>query len=328
MKLNYLVLQLSIFAIAPAFQAHAQPVATPPFRLKIEKFERRSVTANDVAEGYETQLVAVLGGEGTPPDWWDDHSFYSSSLIWGTSKLFYQSAEKSRPVPVGKSFPDKVSNWTPVWNAFTRQHEARYLFNLSDLPPSKERIVLRGKISLSDFSRSKIESGSPQDSVVSFAYGVRGSGQIVAPIRVSRDPKVDITRVKIEKLDAPQFENSHKYDTLVRILVHDRNSAAPYVSLQPGYPKLVDEKGRQIPLKYHWFPVSDMGKSQPPQLAPEFRFLLSAIPATQKNIYIDTIWSPHDDWPLHLRIPLRRNGRDLSGLLDPSQYTAAPAQGH
>ena len=327
MNPKHLVWLWAAIAVAWAAQAKAQTaVEAPPFRLKIERFERRPVTTEDVAQGYDTQIVVVLGYRGTAPVWWSDHSVYSSSLLWGVAKLFYRGDENLRPVPVGSSYRDEVAGWTPVWNPVTRQHEARYLFRLSGLPPSKENIVLRGTISVSDFSRSQVK-GESEESSVSFSYGVRSSGQIVAPPKVSHDPKVDVTRVEIEKLATPRSDDasSGKHDTIVRLFFRDRNASAPTDQLVPGYPKLVDEKGRQIPLKYRWFPVVGSGDSA--QAPVTFSFLLRAIPATEPNIFIDTTWSLHADWPLHLHIPLRRDGRDLSGQLAPSQYIAAPVKG-
>ncbi len=329
MNLKYLFLFWGLIGLAFAPQATAQSaIAKPSFRLRIEKFERRPVTAQDVSEGHDSQIVVVLGYKGTAPTWWSDHSVYSSSMLWGDAKLFYQGDGKSRPVPVGKSFRDEVASWTPVWNPVTRQHEARYLFKLSDLSPSKERIVLRGKISVSDFSRSQIKSNSSRDSAISFSYGVRGSGQTIAPPQISHDPKVDVNRVEIEKLAAPQSAgiSNYKRDIIVRLFVRDRNASAPFSQLEPAYPRLVDEKGQQIPLKYNWFPLVSMEESKPPQITTTFSFLLSAIPSTEPNIFMETTWSPHNDWPIYLHIPLRQNGRDLSGLLTSSQYKATPTK--
>ena len=300
-------------AIAGIAQFSAQTaIAAPSFRLKIERFERRPVTAEDIAQGYHSQIVVVLGGEGTAPAWWSEHSVYSSSLLWGVAKLVYQGKGTGRPVPIGPSYRDEVASWTPVWNPITRQHEARYLFKLSDLPSSKEEVVLRGTISLSDFSRSQIKSDSPENSSVSFSYGVRSSGQIIAPPQVSRDPKVDVTRIKIQKLAEPQFDGigEYKHDTIVRIFYRDRNASAPTYQLLPGYPRLVDEKGGQIPQKFNWFPLVGTDDANSSQTAFHFSFLLRAIPMTQRYIFLETTWSPHQDWPLHFLIPLRRNGRD------------------
>lgn len=315
---------MSALLVARVSTVKAQNAA--PFQLKIERFERRAVMPRDVAAGHDTQIAVILNCTGTPPIWWKKHN-RNSSALWGDARLFTENSGELRPVPVGPSYKDEVQNWTPSWNPKIQRYEARYLLGLSDIARSKERIVLRGKISLSNFGNSPIKSGSPQNSTVAFSYGVRASGGVIAPPRVSRDPKLDVTRIEIEKLAQPQFDafGNYKHDTIVRLTFRDRNTMAPQIEAG-GYPTLMDEKGERIPLKYQWFPSGGAENMGQPKLSYYYRFLLAAIPKSQPNIFIEMQWSPHGDWPLHLRIPLRRNGRDLSGELGRLQYAATATE--
>lgn len=326
MNCNFLICLASVSTLSFATNSKAQNAA--PFELKIERFERRAVMPRDVAAGYDMQLAVILNYVGTAPKWWERHSRDSSALS-GKAKLFYEADEQARPVLSKPDYRNEVQNWTPDWNPETQRYEVRYLLHLSEVARSKERIVLRDKISFSDFNGSPIKSGSPQNSTVAFSYGVRASEGVVAAPEVNRDPKIDLIRVEIEKFDRPQTDglDDNKYDTVVRFSFHDRNAAAPHIG-SSGYPVLVDEKGEPIPTEYNWSPsvvVENFGKTD---MSYSDRFVLSAIPQSQPNIFIDTQLSLHGDWPIRLHIPLRRNGHDLSGELSQSQYTATPAQRH
>jgi len=310
-----------------------------PFRLVAEKIERRPVSAKDAADGYDTKVVVTLGHKGVAPPWWDKGVSAISDYWtgWGNSGLlFYESggkgAGKSRPVasPFDSRYRLGALYMRAARNSKTNKYEAFFLVTLRTLPPTREKIVLRTPVAIEDYSGSSNSRWKQLTSPVPVVCTVRGPRETIKAPAVSRDAQVDVTDVEIMKPSPAEQKTNGGFDTELQIHLLDKKSASQgsggaWDGDMWGSDKFLNGQEKEI-LPYVY------GESRIQEDAPNRRTLiyqlrLNAVARRVRDITSKSTFTRSDRWPLELRIPLRRNGKDVEGTLNRSQFRVAPVKG-
>ena len=279
------------------------------FHLIIEKIEMRPISAKDVADGYDTKVVATLNHSGPEPTWWGKQSgtFADSE---NKARLFYEDKTLKRAVKLPPDYKQEVTvfYWRPGWNNDTKRYEAIFLLKLSKLPPRPEKTVLRAPVAIEN---SNVWPHQDLSAAAPMVFTVREAKQIVEMPNVSRNPLLRVLKAKITKPNLAQQKTNGGYDTELDIDLQDLGPN-DVTSSASGGNSIVDENDKPIP-KDGGYSSGNRGIGSRPVL--HFETNLSAIPKSQRHVFVKMKFSRGDRWPLIVRVPLRRNGQDLKGIV-------------
>jgi hypothetical protein len=306
-----LILVASILLANSFHWLHAQLMPVEPrekpdnVRLTIEKVEKRPIVPFNVAHGYDTQIVAVLNYSGPKPNWWgENHSLWTPRKT-DIPHLFFESNNKKQ------MSASKVMCWGANWNAKSQRYEAAFLLKLSGLPRRPEKTVLRANIGAEDYFNPKRTILSP---AVEVAYTVRQPNEIIKPPDIKRDPQLQLKKVTIIKKKLPDGAD----DTFVTVELFDSGKQGEESDAK-CLPDIVNERGESV----NWGGFHD-----DLTFLSERRFTLECWTALSEcgkspNLFMEVHFSRHGRWPLLIRIPLRRNGKNLRGTV---KATAQPVK--
>lgn len=297
-----------------------------PFRLVIEKIETRPISAKDAASGYDTEVAIVLNHSGQEPKWWGKQNGNfgtggSSSSDPINVHLFYETAGKRRLVkmPPDFKYEAELFYWRPGWKSDEKRYEARFFLKLAELPIRAEKTVLRGKVAIEDGSMSPHRKLCAP---ISFSFTVRQANQAIKKPLVSRDPGLTVRRIEIKKFSAAEQKTNGGYDTELNVYTFDHVNKGSGDS--SGGDKLLDEHGKEITNRPGWSMSHGVRSEAERRSVLNYQFRLKSIPRSEKNVNLKTNYSRADRWPLQIRIPLRRNGKDLSGNVQALPDTGKP----
>lgn len=278
------------------------------FHLVIEKIETRPLSAKDAAEGYDTEVVAILNYVGPKAEWWGKQSGGVGDAS-SKARLFYEADGESKPVKMPPSFKEEPSifYWRPSWKSQSARYEARFFLPLSKLPPRPEKTVLRGKIFIEDGS---VYPHITLSESVPFAYTVREAKQLIPAPPVSRAPLLRVVKTHINRPNAAQQKLNGGYDTMVHVHLEDFGPMETTGSAIGGY-YIVDEQGTTLHNSGGSSSGSDTSNPRRPVL--KFDCGLQALRRAQRNLFAKMKFSRGDRWPLIVKVPLRLNGKDLKG---------------
>ena len=323
-ELFWMLIPCLIFAgVALWMRAHEAKLPPDDGRigLVIEKVETRPIGAKDAADGYDTEVVAILNYKGPKPDWWGKQSGnYGGS--GHNAHLWYESNGKKKlaKLPPAFKYEPEIFYWRPGWESDSERYEARYFLKLSTLPPRPEKTVLRGPIAIEDSSTSPSTILTPK---VPLVFTVRGPKQVVKPAQVSRDPLLRITKTEVKKPSATEQKTNGGFDTEVQVSLLDLKPNDTGGASHGG-DSIVDEKDNQISGGPGWSSSSGAQASEPHRPILRFSCRLKTYPRSQKNIFVKMKYSQSDRWPLIVRVPLRLKGKDLKGVVQAKQDTVEP----
>ncbi|HEY0076208.1 MAG TPA: hypothetical protein VGB77_19050 [Abditibacteriaceae bacterium] len=287
-----------------------------PFELIIEKVEKRLIPAQDAFDGYDTYVIATLGHKGKTPAWWGKISGdYTHNT--GSAHLFRVQNNKATQMR------DDVYYWRPSFLQKTNKYEARFLLKLRQIPRTDDKIVLRANVAIED-ARWPGKAISP---IVPLNFVVRQPRQIISMPAVSRDPQVTIRKIEIKKLNpARQNAISSEYaEVQVHLLdMGNDGSNATNNSISVYTPKLVDDKGRVISPDKSWNSHISTKEGPGRQRILVYKLRLKAFSPKERTVIYESKVSCGRRWPLSFRVPLRRNGQDLSGIVTALPERSSP----
>ena len=317
-ELFLMLIPCLIFAGVALWQ-RAREANLPPddgfFHLIIEKIEMRPIAAKDVADGYDTQVVATLNHSGPTPDWWGKQSGnYGSSDT--KARLFYEDKNLKRAVRLPPDFTAEpnIFYWRPSWKTDTKRYEARFFLQLSKLPPRAEKTVLRAPLIIEN---SDIWPHQDLSKAAPLVFTVREAKQVVKTPNVARDPLLRLIKAEIIKPTAAQQKASGGFDTEINVHLQDLGPNDATASASGG-DSIVDENDTPI-ANNGGYSSGSRGSGRRPVL--HFECSLSRIAKSQRHVFVKMKFSRGDRWPLIVRVPIRQNGKDLKGRV---QATAQP----
>jgi hypothetical protein len=278
-----------------------------PFELIIEKVEKRLIPAQDAFDGYDTQVVATLSHKGKKPAWWGTiSSNYADNT--GPAHLFRVQNDKARQTR------GDVLYWRPGFLQKTNKYEARFLLKLRQIPRTDDKIVLRANVAIEDASLPVNKAISP---IVPLNFVARKPRQIISMPAVSRDPQVTIRKIEIKKLSAATQKAIGGKDTEVQVHVFDAGADADNTNNNIGLytPELVDDKGRVISPDKSWNSNISTKEGSGAERILVYELRLKSVSPKKRNVIYESKVSCGRRWPLSFRVPLRRKGRDLSGIV-------------
>lgn len=300
-----------------------------PFELIIEKVQKRPIPAQDAFDGYDTYVTATLGHKGKKPAWWGKISGnYTDNT--GPAHLFRVRNDKAAQMK------DDVYYWRPGFLQKTDKYEARFLLKLRQIPRTDDKIVLRANVAVEDAGWP----GKAISPIVPLNFVVRKPRQIISMPAVSRDPQVTIRKIEIRKLGAATQKaigggyaevqvhlldrgndgsnttnNSIGLYTSKQIIIYGGAAGTTNNSIGLYTPKLVDDKGRVISPDNSLNSHISIREGPGRQLLLVYKLRLKAVSPKERTVIYESKVSCGRRWPLSFRVPLRRNGRDLTGIV-------------
>lgn len=308
-----------------------------PLQLVVEKVERRAITPGQAQEGYDTQIIVTLNHKGKKPAWWGKISSCGESGWTGAGNagiLFYESKNQRRPVFIDSNSQYKMSAFyqRPVFNAKTDKYEAQFLMTLRHLPISKDKIVFRSPVAIEDCRPSPAKQLTP---AVKVNYIIRQPYQKITMPKLSHNPQATVKSIEIKKLTLTEQQANGGIDTEIHLFIQGKVAASGIPSLNGD--EFLNGKGKRVsPYVYvtgFISAVPNIGptmankpKSSKPSLQDEWiiQWKFQQMPAREKDVTLKMEYRHGDAWPMEIRIPMRRNGKDIQGLLAPSQIKSKP----
>jgi hypothetical protein len=252
-------------------------------------------------------VIATLGHKGKKPAWWGKISGnYTDNT--GPAHLFRVRNDKATQMR------DDVYYWRPSFLQETDKYEARFLLKLRQIPRTDDKVVLRANVAIED-ARWPGKAISP---IVPLNFVVRKPRQIISMPAVSRDPQVTIRKIEIRKLNpTTQKAISGEYAEVQVHLLDMGNDGSNTTNNSIGLytPKLVDDKGRVISPDKSWNNHISTKEGPGRQRILVYRLRLKAVSPKERNVIYESKVSCGRRWPLSFRVPLRRNGRDVTGIV-------------
>ncbi len=317
-ELFWMLVPCLLFA-GVAFWMRAREARMPSdgkFHLVIEKIETPPISAKDAADGYDTEVAVTLNFIGPKPAWWSQQSggFGSSDQ---RECLFYEAEGspkgKGKPAKIAPDFKNNptIFYWRPSWNKSTSRYDVRFFLPLSKLPSRREQTVLRFPIAIEDGS---VYPHKNLCEPVPLIFTVRQPKQIVKPADAPRNPLLEIVTAEVIKPTAAQQKTNGGYDTEVELQLQYLGSKDD-TGAATGSDSVIDENGNPIIGGPGWRTSSGQSGNDQDHPILKYQLRLTTIPQTQRNVFVRLKYSRGDHWPLTVRVPLRENGTDLSGIV-------------
>jgi len=296
-------LLLAVFALAMRNRGGNTIDLNKHFALTMEKYEFEPVTPREVSQGYSAKLKVILNHVGPTPAWWRKVSRGVGTNNSG--RLIYSNADQSRPVlmPPNFKYEFDIMLWHPQYDVATDRYIAKFLIPLARVPAQKANVVLKSKVVIGD------QNGKKQCAPLPLIIVLRKAGEPIKIPRVSTNPLLVVKKIEIVEL-GPVDRQPDGYDTELRILLRYTGAIDgeedPIKSMPIGSGEIVDADGQRPSLSSMEYGGQFSGLPDLPYTRTmSMRTSLATIPRSAGALFFIADYSLKDEWPLHVRIPIR-----------------------